>query len=94
MTEAIACTTEQTILGEGAQWDARRGELLRVDILAGRVYRDLVGDDGALVPVARYQVPGIGVSEHAHPNALLVDAGEAVLSSSRPSFRRNPVGIV
>jgi sugar lactone lactonase YvrE len=58
IAEAVACTTEQTILGEGARWDARRGELLRVDILAGRVYRDLVGDDGVLVPVATYQVPG------------------------------------
>jgi sugar lactone lactonase YvrE len=55
---AVACTTEQTELGEGARWDARRGELLRVDILAGRVYRDQVGDDGGLVPVRTYQVPG------------------------------------
>jgi sugar lactone lactonase YvrE len=56
--EAVACTTDQHLLGEGARWDARRGELLRVDILAGRVYRDRVADDGALVPVASYQVPG------------------------------------
>jgi len=34
---AVACTTEQTELGEGVRWDARRDELLRVDILAGRV---------------------------------------------------------
>ena len=39
---AVACTTEQTQLGEGTRWDARRDELLRVDILAGRVYRDRV----------------------------------------------------
>ena len=56
--EAVACTTEQTHLGEGARWDARRDELLRVDILAGRVYRDAVGDDGGLVPVRRYDVGG------------------------------------
>jgi len=56
--DAVACTTEQTLLGEGARWDARRGELLRVDILAGRVYRDLVAADGTLVPVATYEVPG------------------------------------
>ena len=37
---AVACTTEQTKLGEGVRWDARRGELLRVDILAGRVSRE------------------------------------------------------
>lgn len=55
---AIACTTDQHLLGEGARWDARRGELLRVDILDGRVYRDQVADDGALLPVGTYQVPG------------------------------------
>ena len=55
---AIACTTEQTLLGEGARWDARRGELLRVNILAGRVYRDRIGGDGVLVPVRAYRVPG------------------------------------
>jgi sugar lactone lactonase YvrE len=55
---AVACTTEQTVLGEGVRWDARRGELLRVDILAGRVYRDRIGDDGNLAPVRVYTVPG------------------------------------
>ncbi len=54
---AVACTTEQTLLGEGARWDARRDELLRVDILAGRVYRDRVAEDGALIPVGTYRVP-------------------------------------
>ena len=54
---AVACTTEQTLLGEGVRWDARRGELLRVDILAGRVYRDQVRDDGALVSVRVYELP-------------------------------------
>ncbi len=55
---AVACTTEQTVLGEGARWDARRAELLRVDIVAGRVYRDRVAADGGLVPVRAYRVPG------------------------------------
>ena len=55
---AVACTAEQTVLGEGVRWDARRGELLRVDILAGRVYRDRVAEDGSLVPVRVYSVPG------------------------------------
>jgi sugar lactone lactonase YvrE len=54
---AVACTTEQTQLGEGARWDGRRSELLRVDILAGRVYRDQVRDDGALVSVRVYELP-------------------------------------
>jgi sugar lactone lactonase YvrE len=56
--EAIACTTEQTLLGEGARWDARRDELLRVDILAGRVYRDRCAADGALAPIRSYRIPG------------------------------------
>ena len=56
--EAVACTTEQALLGEGARWDARRHELLRVDILAGRVFRDRICDDGGLVSVRTYDVPG------------------------------------
>ena len=56
--DAVACTTDQHLLGEGARWDARRGELLVVDILAGHVYRDRVADDGGLSPVRTYQVPG------------------------------------
>ena len=55
---AVVCTSEQTLLGEGARWDARRDELLRVDILAGRVFRDRVDDGGSLVPVRAYSVPG------------------------------------
>lgn len=56
--DAVACTTEQTVLGEGARWDARRGELLGVDISAGRVYRHRVADDGALIRIRTYQIPG------------------------------------
>ena len=55
---AIACTTEQTLLGEGARWDARRSELLRVDILAGRVFRDRSTTTAAWSPVRTYSVPG------------------------------------
>lgn len=57
-TDPVACTSEQCQLGEGTRWDDRRGELLRVDILAGRVYRDGVDAEGALVPISRYQVSG------------------------------------
>jgi sugar lactone lactonase YvrE len=46
------------VLGEGVRWDAGRGELLRVDILAGRVHRDRVNDDGTLAPVRVYSLPG------------------------------------
>ncbi|WP_292824613.1 SMP-30/gluconolactonase/LRE family protein [Microbacterium sp.] len=56
---AAACWSEQAELGEGVRWDARRGgELLRVDILAGRVFRERVGLDGDLVPVRTYDLPG------------------------------------
>ena len=55
---AIPCSTEQTHLGEGIRWDARRDEMLAVDILAGRVYRGRVRDDGALERVRVYQLPG------------------------------------
>ena len=56
--DAIACTTEQNLLGEGVTWDARRDELLRVDILAGRVYRDRIADDGGLIPIRTYDLGG------------------------------------
>jgi sugar lactone lactonase YvrE len=57
-SDAVASSTEQALLGEGARWDGRRGELLVVDILAGRVYRGRVADDGGLSLVRAYQVPG------------------------------------
>ena len=56
--DAVACTTDQHLLGEGARWDARRGELLRVDIMDGLVFRDRVDDDGGGDPVRTYEVPG------------------------------------
>ncbi len=55
---AVTCTTEQNVLGEGVRWDSRRCELLRVDILDGRIYRDHVDDTGDLVAVGVYEVPG------------------------------------
>ena len=55
---AIPSTITQTVLGEGLRWDARRREILGVDILAGRVYRGGVGDDGSLSLVSHYQLPG------------------------------------
>jgi sugar lactone lactonase YvrE len=56
--DPIAVTSEQTQLGEGVRWDSRRDELLRVDILAGRVYRDRVSGDGGLLQVRTYTLPG------------------------------------
>jgi sugar lactone lactonase YvrE len=56
--EAVACTSGQSLLGEGLRWDARRDELLGVDILAGRVFRARVTDTGGLTLVRDYRVPG------------------------------------
>jgi sugar lactone lactonase YvrE len=58
VSEAIPSTTEQTILGEGLRWDAQRSELLRVDIAAGHVFRDRIADDGGLMPIRTYRLPG------------------------------------
>jgi sugar lactone lactonase YvrE len=55
---AVPCRVEQTHLGGGARWDARRGELLRVDALRGRVYRDRVDEHGDLHPARVYEVAG------------------------------------
>ena len=55
---AVVCSTEQTHLGEGIRWDARREEMLAVDILAGRVYRGRVRNNGSLERVAVYELPG------------------------------------
>ena len=55
---SVAVTTEQSLLGEGLRWDARRGELLGVDLLAGRVHRWEVADDGGLSLVREYRVSG------------------------------------
>ena len=58
---ALPCTVHQTELGEGARWDARRSELLRVDIVAGVVFRDRVTADGGLEPLAVHEVaPTVG----------------------------------
>jgi sugar lactone lactonase YvrE len=84
---AIAATTEQTQLGEGARWDARRDELLRVDILAGHVYRDRVADDGQLIPVRTYTVPfTVGAI------APVQDDEGWLLAAGRGFFRLSPDG--
>ena len=57
-SEAVASTISQAVLGEGLRWDARRDEVLAVDILAGRVYRGRVADDGDLILIRGYALPG------------------------------------
>jgi len=92
---AVACTDEQTRLGEGVRWDARRGELLRVDILAGRVYRDLVDDQGALVPVAVYELPGtVGmIAPLADDDGWLLGAGRDIMHLAADGRRRTVASV-
>jgi len=87
---AVACTTEQAVLGEGARWDARRNELLRVDIAAGLVYRDRVADDGGLVPIRAYTVPGtVGAIAPIHgDDGWLLAAGRGFVHLRPDGSRR------
>ena len=92
---AVACTTEQAVLGEGARWDARRDELLRVDIAAGRVYRDGVAADGGLVPVRTYTVPGTvgAIAPIAGDDGWLLAAGRGFVHL-RPDGRQRTIAEV
>ena len=54
---AVACSTKQAQLSEGIRWDARRDEMLAVDILAGRVARGQIRDDGSLDRTHVYELP-------------------------------------
>jgi sugar lactone lactonase YvrE len=53
---AVASTTTQALLGEGARWDARRSELLVVDIVDGLVVRGALADDGDVRLVRGYRL--------------------------------------
>jgi sugar lactone lactonase YvrE len=83
-SQPVVCTTEQNHLGEGARWDARRNELLRVDIVAGRVYRDALDDEGGFVPVAQYMVPGTvgAIAPIEGDDGWLLAAGRGVIHLS------------
>lgn len=54
VTAARVASPQRTELGEGVRWDARRDELLWLDILRGRLFREQVGGDGALQRVRDY----------------------------------------
>jgi sugar lactone lactonase YvrE len=91
----VACTTEQCQLGEGIRWDDRRGELLRVDILAGHVYRDELDADGALVPVRSYQVPGtVGAVAPIHDDQGWLLAANRGFSYLSPDGELRPLAQV
>lgn len=93
--QATAGTTEQTLLGEGARWDARRGELLRVDIVAGHVYRDRVADDGRLILVRTYTLPDTvgAVAPVAGDEGWVLAAGRGFVYL-RPDGSLRPLGEV
>ena len=95
MSEAVACTSDQHVLGEGARWDARRGELLRVDIVAGRVYRDRIDERGGLDPVRTYELPGTvgAVAPIEGDEGWLLAAGRGFVHLS-PDGSRRPLGEV
>ncbi len=97
--DAVACTVNQTLLGEGLRWDGRRSEVLGVDILAGRVFRSRVDDDGSLRLVRDYWVPGtVGAVVPVHDDegwVLAAGRGFVHLStegSLRPMMEVAPVG--
>jgi sugar lactone lactonase YvrE len=83
------CTITQAVLGEGLRWDARREEILAVDILAGRVFRGRVHDDGALSLVQDYRLP-------ATVGAIVPVQGDEgwVLSAGRGFAHLSPSGAV
>jgi sugar lactone lactonase YvrE len=82
---AVVCAGRRAVLGEGVRWDARRGELLRVDITEGLLVRERPGPDGDLheVGVLRVDVPLAAVAPVAGHDgwAVLAGRGFAHLSS-------------
>jgi sugar lactone lactonase YvrE len=98
-SEAVAVTFTQAVLGEGLRWDARRDEILAVDILAGRVYRGLIDNDGGLSLVRAYHVPGtVGAVVPVHgDDGWVVAAGRGFVHLSpegvlRPIAEVAPTG--
>lgn len=94
--ETTACTLEQTHLGEGARWDGRRRELLRVDVLAGRIYRSRVASDGSLSSVVVYEIPGTvgAVSPVRGDDGWLLAAGQGFVHLAPDGALRHLVDVV
>ncbi len=98
-SEAVACTITQAVLGEGLRWDARRDEILAVDILAGRVYRGHVAEDGDLTLIRGYSVPGTvgAIAPVEGDEGWVLAAGQGFVHLSpdgllRPIAEAAPVG--
>lgn len=53
---AVLCVESTVTLGEGSRWHSSSGELLWVDITAGRLFREYVDDAGNLTRVATHDV--------------------------------------
>src|SRR5450631_1910374 len=89
--QAVACRADQTALGEGVRWDARRGQLLRVDILAGRVFLDYIDGDGDLLPLRTYEVPGTvgAITPIDGDNGWLLAAGRDIIHLRRDGTHRS-----
>ena len=100
--DAVVSSTGQTQLGEGIRWDARRDEMLAVDILAGRVARARVLDDGALERIRVYQLPEDGRDDRARGGGrrlaarrrarLRVPGGSTAASGRSPRCHRPEPG--
>jgi sugar lactone lactonase YvrE len=88
----VACTTEQSQLGEGTRWDDRYNELLHVDILAGRIYRDKINDGGALSPVRTFEVPGtVGAVAPVENDEGWLLAADRSITYLRPDGELRPI---
>jgi sugar lactone lactonase YvrE len=88
----VASTVSQAVLGEGLRWDARRSELLAVDILTGHVFRGQVAGDGSLSLVGQYQVPGTvgAITPIDGDDGWLLAAGRSFVHLS-PNGEVNPI---
>jgi sugar lactone lactonase YvrE len=73
------CSAEPGLLSEGPRWDAGRGELLWVDVLAGRLHRARPGADGQLQVLQTFQVG-------CHLGAAAPAAGGGYVLAAGPGF--------
>ena len=73
------CSAEPGLLSEGPRWDASRGELLWVDVLAGRLHRARPGADGQLQVLQTFHIPG-------HLGAAAPAAGGGYVLAAGPGF--------
>jgi sugar lactone lactonase YvrE len=89
------------LLSEGPRWDARRDELLWVDILGSQLHRARVGRDGLLELIASVEVDrhvgaaapaaGGGYVVAAGPGFLRIDSDGAVRELAQPEAGRTDV---